>query len=399
VILAYLTNVYARASDSFVRAEVSELRALGHTVHTFSIRRPHESELVTDAIRAEHDTTDYVLAHGPAVLLGAAGGRALRHPGRSLRALRLARRIGTPGVRGRLWPYAYLVEAAYLAGRLERLGVQHLHDHISEGSAAVAMLASELSGVPFSVTLHGPGEFDHPGLLALDEKLARASFFAAISDFARAQVLRWVRPEGWERVHVVRCGVERRFLDRPRTPLPDEPRLVSIGRLDAQKGQQVLIDAVARLRGEGVDVEVTLVGDGPLREPLERAAQRLGVADRVHFAGWLGADEVVDCIERSRALVMPSFAEGLPIVVMESLVLGRPVIATEVGALAELVEPGASGWLVPAGAVEPLADAIRAAVTATGAELERMGEAGAGRVRERHDAALTARRLEELFGA
>jgi glycosyltransferase involved in cell wall biosynthesis len=164
-----------------------------------------------------------------------------------------------------------------------------------------------------------------------------------------------------------------------------------------QKGQLVLLEAIARARSEGLAVELTLVGDGPLREQLEDAASRLDIRGAVRFAGALAADDVLAEIERSRALVLASFAEGLPIVAMEALALGRPVIATDVGALAELVEPGRTGWLVPPAAVEPLADAIRAAASAPVSELERMGEAGAARVRERHDSAREARRLEALF--
>src|SRR3954470_5804258 len=177
--IAYMSNRYARASDTFVRREVLELRALGHTVHTFSIREPDAAELVSDAVRSEHAGTDYILSHGPGVLTAAAGRRARRDPRAFGRAMRLAERLGVPGARGRLWPYAYLLEAAYLAERLEVLGVQHVHNHIVEGSAAVAMLASELAGVPFSVTVHGPREFDHPRALALDLKIARAAFVIA----------------------------------------------------------------------------------------------------------------------------------------------------------------------------------------------------------------------------
>jgi colanic acid/amylovoran biosynthesis glycosyltransferase len=391
--LAYVSNVYARASDTFVRREVLELRALGHTVHTFSIREPDAAELVSDAVRSEHAGTDYVLAHGPRALAAAAGRWARRDPRAFARALQLAERLGVPGARGRLWPHAYLLEAAYLAERLEALGVQHLHDHIAEGSAAVAMLASELSGVPFSVTVHGPGEFDRAERLALDVKLARAAFFATISEFARGQVMRWTRPEDWDRIHVVRCGVEGRLLERPPAPLPPEPRFVSIGRLDVEKGQLLLLEAVAQVPG----IELTLVGDGPLRATVERTVERIGLANRVRLTGWLGADEVLACVERSRGLVMASLAEGLPVVVMEALARGRPAIATDVAATGELVETGETGWLVPAGAVEPLAEALRAAAAALVEELARLGAAGAARVRERHDAAVEAGKLAALF--
>jgi glycosyltransferase involved in cell wall biosynthesis len=130
---------------------------------------------------------------------------------------------------------------------------------------------------------------------------------------------------------------------------------------------------------------------------LEREAERLGVADRLRCPGWLGADDVVAAIEASRALVMPSLAEGLPNVVTEALALGRPAIATAVAGVGELVESGVTGWLVPAGAAEPLAEALRAAAEAPAEELERLGAAGTARVRERHDGTREARRLEALF--
>lgn len=395
--IAYMSNVYGRASDTFVRREVLELRALGHTVHTFSIREPDRSELVSDAVRSEHARTDYVLSHGSRALAGAAARWARRDPAAFGRALRLAEQLGVPGARGRLWPYAYLLEASYLAERLEALGVQHLHDHIIEGSAAVAMLASELAGVPFSVTVHGPREFDHPGSLALELKIARAAFVIAPALYTRGQLLRWARPEDWPKIHWVRSGVERALLDRPRVAPPAEPRFVSIGRLDVDKGQLLLVEAVARLRKEGVDVSVTVVGDGPLRPSLEAATRRLGVEDRLSFPGWLGADEVVAALEGSRAIVMPSLAEGLPNVITESLALGRPAIASAVAGVGELVETGLTGWLVPAGAVEPLAEALRAAADASPEELERLGAAGTARVRERHDGAREALRLEALM--
>lgn len=393
--IAYLTNLYARASDTFIRREVLELRALGNTVHTFSIREPDPSELVSDAVRSEHAGTDYILSHGAAALAAAARRTAMRRPAAFARAARLAAQLGAPGARGRLWPYAYLIEAAYLAERLEALGVEHLHDHIVEGSASVAMLASEISGVPFSVTVHGPREFDHPGSLAIGLKIERAAFFVAPSLHARGQLLRWARPEDWERIHWVRSGVERALLERPRRPFPPEARFVSIGRLDVDKGQLLLVEALAELP----DATVTVVGDGPLRVRLLDAARRLGVADRISFPGWLGADEVVEAIEGSRALVMPSLAEGLPNVITEALALGRPAIGTAVAGVGELVESGVTGWLVPPGAAQPLADAMRAAAGAPDEELERLGAAGTARVRERHDGTREARRLEELMRA
>jgi colanic acid/amylovoran biosynthesis glycosyltransferase len=159
----------------------------------------------------------------------------------------------------------------------------------------------------------------------------------------------------------------------------------------------LLLDAAAHLAAEGVPLEILLVGDGPLRGEIEDRINRAGLKGRVRVTGWLGATQVRDAIIASRALVLSSFAEGLPIVLMEALAVGRPVIATYIAGIPELVEPGVSGWLVPAGSVDALAGAMRDALQAAPAQLERMGRAGAAQVARQHDAGNEARKLTELF--
>jgi glycosyltransferase involved in cell wall biosynthesis len=395
--IAYLTSLYARVSDTFIRGEVERLRALGHTVLTFSVRRCDPRELVGEDVLREHAATEFLLEAGPARMALAWARAVLRSPGRALAALKLAARTGTPGLKGRLWPLAYLLEAAYLAERLLGAGVDHLHNHIGENSASVAMFASALSGIPYSLTVHGPGEFDRPTLLALGEKVRQSAFTAAVSEYGRSQLYRWSDPADWPKVQVVRCGLDERFLGRVLVPAPEASRLVCVGRLAEQKGSLLLVEAAGRLAAEGLEFEVVMVGDGPLRGRIEELVTRLGLGERVRLAGWMSAAGVRDEILRSRALVLPSFAEGLPVVLMEALALGRPAVTTYVAGIPELVEPGVSGWLVPAGAVVPLADAMRAALSAPAAELDRMGRAGAARVAERHDGAREAAKLANLF--
>jgi colanic acid/amylovoran biosynthesis glycosyltransferase len=395
--LGYLTSVYGRASDTFIRSEVAVLRSLGHEVRTFSIRRPPSSELVSDEIRREQAETEAVLEVGFARLAASALGSAVRSPGRMLEAVRLAWLVRRPGVKGHLLPVVYLLEAAYLAGRLRARGIEHLHNHIGENSAAVAMMAAAIAGIPYSLTIHGPGEFDRPTELALDLKIRRAKFVAAVTEFGRSQLFRWSDFADWPKIRIVHCGVEPMFLDREPDLPPEAPQFVCVGRLAEQKGQLVLIEAAGRLAAEGVDFGITLVGDGPMRRPIEEAIERLGLEGRVKLAGWMGAQGVVDEILKARALVLPSFAEGLPVVIMEALALGRPVISTYVAGIPELVEPGACGWLVPAGSVDALARAIREALVCPVEELARMGREGARRVAERHDARIEARKLSALF--
>ena len=395
--LAYLTSQYGRASDTFIRSEVEALRSLGHDVRTFSIRRPAADELVNDAIRREQAETEYVLERGLPRLALATLREAFRSPGRMLAAIKLAARVRTPGLKGHVLPIIYGMEAAYLAGRLRARGVEHLHNHIGENSAVVAMIAAELAGIAYSLTIHGPGEFDHPMELALDAKIGRSAFVAGVTQFGRSQLYRWSDHADWPKVKIVHCGVEPIFLDREPDPPPDVPRFVCVGRLAEQKGQLVLVEAAGRLAAEGVEFEITLIGDGPMRRPIEAAIGRFGLGDRIKLAGWMGSEGVRDAILGSRAFVLPSFAEGLPVVIMEALALGRPVISTYVAGIPELVETGACGWLVPAGSVDELARAMREALAAPVEDLVRMGREGARRVAERHDSRIEARRLSGLF--
>lgn len=396
--IAYLTSVYARASDSFVRGEVLALRELGHRVDTFSIRRPPVEELVSEEIRREHDSTEYLLAEGLPKMASALLGWSLRAPGRLARCLALCGRLGNPGLRGRLVPFAYLLEAGLLARRLRRLEIEHLHDHIAEGSASVALLASVLSGTPFSFTVHGPEEFERAASLALEEKTRAARFVVAITEFARSQVCRWIDPGLWSKVHVVHCGVDPRFLEAPIEP-PGDDRLVTVARLVPQKGLDVLVEALAEVRRRGAGLDLVVIGDGPMRPALARRIAELHLEEAVSLRGWLGVDEVAAEVELAKALVLPSFAEGLPIVLMEAMARGRPVVATRVGGIAELVEPGVNGWLVAPGSVEQLTAALDALASAGKEQTARMGREGAAAVAREHDRLEEARKLAALMGA
>ena len=204
------------------------------------------------------------------------------------------------------------------------------------------------------------------------------------------------RPTG-RKIHVIHCGLDEMFLSAAPTPIPERPRLVNVGRLSEQKGQLLLIEAAAHLHAQDLDFELVIVGDGPLRGELERLIDQYGMRGRVWITGFLDNHGVRRELEAARALVMPSFAEGLPVVIMEALALGRPVISTHIAGIPELVEPGRNGWLVPAGAVEPLVAAMAAALTADTTELEAMGRAGAARVAERHNVDNEAKKLAELI--
>lgn len=392
--IAYLNSFYARASDSFIRAEVIQLRGFGHTVYTFSIRKPPASELVSAEIVDEHARTDYILNHGIPALILSALLEFLRAPLATLGTLATAVRCSNPGLKGRLWPVAYFFEACYLSRQLIKKRVEHLHDHNGQGCAFVAMLASELSGVPYSLTIHGPGEFDQPMVLSLSDKIHKSRFAVAISEYGRSQLFRWSVVEDWRKIHVVHCGVNlESWVARP---IENTRRLVCVGRLAREKGHVILVEAMACLKDLPF-FEVVIVGDGPLRSEIEARAKALGVQDRVKITGWMSAEKVREEILASCAMVLPSFAEGLPVVLMEALALERPVITTMIAGIPELVEHGISGWLIPSGSIEDLVDAMRELLAMPADRLSAMGRAGAASVRERHDQTTEARKLQALI--
>jgi len=275
--------------------------------------------------------------------------------------------------------------------------VGHVHVHFGTNSATVALLCRTLGGPPYSFTVHGPEEFDKPGAISLEEKINQSAFVVAVSSFGKSQLYRWCDYRQWQKVQIIHCGVDDDFLQHPYTPVPATPQLVCVGRLSEQKGHLLLLEAATQLALEGVTFKLVFVGDGPLRKQIEATIARHNLHGTIEITGWASSAEVRQHLLNSRALVLPSFAEGLPVVIMESLALARPVISTYVAGIPELVEPGVCGWLVPAGSVSHLADAKRTVLTLPPDELSQMGKIGLERVAHDHSAAIEASKLASMF--
>jgi colanic acid/amylovoran biosynthesis glycosyltransferase len=396
--VAYLVNQYPKVSHAFIRREIRALEKLGIAVERISLRKSGE-ELVDAEDRLESEQTYVVLSSGPSGLLFGVIWCLVTCPLAFFRAARLTTQLARRVPRS--WKHwAYLAEAAALTSKYRTARPAHIHAHFGTNSTTVALLWSALAGIPFSFTVHGPEEFDRPEGLGLDIKIAQARFVVAISNFGRSQLMRWCPSDQWKKLHIVHCGVDDSFLDPSKTsPVPDVRRLVCVGRLCEQKGHGILVEAAARLGDDGVSFELILVGDGPLRSQIEAHARDRGLKDQVRITGWKSGSEVTQELLAARALVLPSFAEGLPVVLMEALALQRPVISTYVAGIPELVTPGVCGWLVPAGSVTALCEAIRSALYTPTERLEAMGEMGALRVRQDHCALTEAAKLRELFTA
>ncbi len=393
--LAYLTNRYPAVSHTFIRRELLELERRGHRVERVAIRRA-DAAPVDPADRAELARTFHVLDQPRGKLLAMTLAGLMRAPFATLRAAVLALELAAQSDRGLFRHVAYLIEALALRDHFARLDVEHVHVHFGTNPTAVALLLRKLGGPRYSFTAHGPDEFDAPLALALPRKIAGAQFVVGISQFARAQLARWARPEDLDKLHVVRCTVGEDFLGFS-PPQHAGEGFVCVGRLSAQKGHFVLVDALVQLRERGMRPRMVFAGDGELRDELESEIKAAGLSDQIEITGWIGEAQIRERIQRARALVLASFAEGLPMVFMEALAVGRPVIATRVAGVPELVEDGLSGWLVTAGRADLLADALQAALEASPEQLARMAAHGKRAVTERHSTRIEGERLERLL--
>lgn len=395
--VAYLVNHYPKVSHSFIRREIQALERQDVEVLRFSVRG-HDDTLVDPGDLEERKRTEYVLRAGALRIVLAVLGTLVGSPARFLGALRLALRMARRAERPLPLHLVYLAEACFLARRLRGRGVMHLHAHFGTNSAEVAMLVRELGGPPFSFTVHGPEEFDKPEFLGLARKIEKAAFVVAISSFGRSQLYRQTTAENWPKIEVVHCGLEPAFHEGAASAAASAPRLVCVGRLCEQKGQLLLLDAARRLAAEGVSFELVLAGDGEMRPEIERRIRDFGLAEHVKITGWISSARVREEILASRALVMPSFAEGLPVAIMESMALGRPVLSTYVAGIPELVREERDGWLVPAGDAEALAAAMKSCLDASEERLLEMGTSARERVLLRHDIDREAAKLRRAFG-
>ncbi|MGK7954155.1 MAG: glycosyltransferase family 4 protein [Crocosphaera sp.] len=394
--IAYLINQYPKISHSFIRREILALEALGIPITRFSIRSCLEP-LVDEADQQELVKTNVLLDVGILGLVVSLIKVALTRPIRWLEALKLTFKLGWNSEKGLLFYFAYLGEACTLIDRFSQLNISHFHAHFGTNSTTVLLLHHVLGGASYSFTVHGPEEFDKVEVIALPEKIKRAAFVVAISSYGKSQLYRWSNFKDWDKIKIVHCGVDDTFFSLPYKPIKDKPCFVSVGRLSEQKGQYLLIEAVHKLVSQGYDFKLFLVGDGALREPIEEAINRLKLENIVEITGWANQEQVQNYILQSWTMVLPSFAEGLPVVIMESLALGRPVISTYIAGIPELVKPEKSGWLVPAGSVEALVSTMKKALDTPISQLEIMGKTGAEMVKKEHDINQEAEKLKQLF--
>ena len=391
--VAYVTGEYPRVSHTFIQREIETLRQAGIPVLACTVRRPKASGMVGPAQFAESARTFGVIeaAKNPWRLITAHARMIARSPRRWGRALALAWKTRPPGLKAALWQGFYVLEAGVLADHLQAQGVTHLHNHFGDASGSLTMIAAEMAGLPFSITLHGPDIFFAPRHWALGEKIARAAFVACISHYCRSQAMLFSEETHWQKLRIVHCGIRPELYQPGRG---EGGHIVFVGRLDPVKGVPLLLEAFAAVKAAHPKARLTVAGDGGARARLEARAQALGLD--VAFPGYLDEDQVAALLGQADMLVLPSFAEGLPVVLMEALAARIPVIATQIAGVPELVVDGVSGLIVPPGDVAGLARAMGRLLSDPGLRA-RMGAAGRAKVEAEHDIAHEAAWLARLF--
>jgi colanic acid/amylovoran biosynthesis glycosyltransferase len=349
--VAFMTGQYPRATDTFIQREVAALRALGHHVQTFSIRMPPQSENVEAEITAARKSTIYLLPPRGLVLSHLA--QLLLSPKRYFAALALAWKICPPGISAMARQAAYFAEAAILVRLMKKHALSHLHNHFADSSCSVAAIAAEMGGTTYSFTIHGPAEFYEPRFWRIDEKVRRALFVNCISLFCRSQVMLFAPSDCWGKLRIVHCGVDSNLFEI-KGHKGRGNQLLFVGRIAAVKGLPILLEALTKLEG----VTLNIAGDGPDRARLEEEAQALNISSRVKFLGYQSQQQVRKLLKQADLFVMSSFAEGVPVVLMEAMAAGVPVVATRIAGIPELVRDGHSGLLVAPGDANEMAMAI-----------------------------------------
>ncbi len=395
--IAYLVNKYPTVSHSFILREIAGIEGAGGTVFRFSVRHS-DLELLPDIRdKREYGKTEVILENNWFGLVLQMFLKALTSPIQFAEAVRVAFAESSFRPSDVVRRIAYIAEATWLIRQLRAQNVKHLHAHFGTNSATVAQIAYKLGGPPFSFTVHGPDEFDRPIELDLRSKISDALFAVAISNFGKGQLMRWANYRDWGKIEVIRCGVDDNFIwNDGSKPTYEKTQFASIARLSGQKGIPLLIQAAAILKDDGYRFTIQLIGGGEMQPQIENMIRDYDLQEYVNMVGWASSMEIVECLLDSKVMVLPSFAEGLPVVIMEALALEVPVIVTAIAGTPELVNDQC-GWLIPSGSVDALVEALKTAMRTPPQTLAEMGKAGRERVVSLHDSMKNGAELFELF--
>ncbi|MEB3286194.1 MAG: glycosyltransferase family 4 protein [Vampirovibrionales bacterium] len=406
---AYLISRYPALSHTFILREIQELSRLGWDIHIASINAPDRPmEALLNEERTHAEKTFYVKKSGLIGALKAFSSEAIINPLGLLRGLGEALRLGGYNLKEFLYFLFYFVEAVMVAHWMRQNNLKHLHVHFAGPASSVGIICKRINHCRFSITVHGPDEFSAVEKSRLPQKFAATDLIICITNFAKSQVFLHADVEDWQKVAVVRVGLdckpflklgERKNLlaQQIKSAKPARKEILSIGRLVSPKGQVILLEALAELEKRQCPVHLTLIGTGPLLDVLKTEADQLGLTEEaITFAGGLNQDDVKKHLVASDLFVLSSFAEGLPVVLMEALLCNIPCVSTCIAGIPELIRHEKDGLLVPAGNSMELASAIERLVQ--NPELaQAVAQSGKERVLAMHDIHKTSQEISRHF--
>ncbi len=397
--IGYLVSHYPTITHTFVLREIRALRRTGLDISVVSVwPSDRKVEDMTTAEAEEHSRTDYVLGMNYLRIAGVQVLVFFKRPVRFLKTLLFAWTLSKGTPRMLLLNTAYFAEAVVAGHFFEKKRVALVHTHFS---STVALFMSRLFGIRFSMTIHGPDEFNDVVGFHMARKVAEASFVSTISQFASSQVMRASDPQYWSKVQAIPLGVDpTKLIPGPAAPRAagDGVRLLFVGRLAAAKAPHLLVRSIAELRKSGKDVSLTVVGDGPLRASLEKMITRLNLQDHVSLAGSCNFDRVIGFYRHSDIFVLPSFAEGVPVVLMEAMALQVPCISTWITGIPELITDQVDGLLIAPASVSAMVEAVSRLIDDP--ELAgRIGRAGREKVLSKYNLELNSALLGKALQA
>ncbi|HEX6287606.1 MAG TPA: glycosyltransferase [Herpetosiphonaceae bacterium] len=349
-------------SETFILYEILELERLGLHVEVFPLIQEHDHVQHPEA-RAVIERVHYSPFLSVDVLR-AQWHWLRRRPAAYLRAWKAA-------LRGNLGSWSFLLralvvvpQAALFARQMQDLGVEHIHAHWATHPALAAYVIRRLTGIPYSITAHAHDIYEEQAML--EEKLRQASFVVTISDYNRRFLQELYGPEIADKIAVIRCGVDPAVF-QPAPAKPDQRpfTIICVASLRDYKGHPYLIEACAQLKAQGIQFRCLLVGEGQDRPQIAAQIARLGLSDWITLLGHQPRQRVSKLVADADVMVLPSVTtrtgkkEGIPVALMEALATEKPVIATAISGIPELIEDGRTGLLVPERDTPSLAQAIR----------------------------------------
>jgi glycosyltransferase involved in cell wall biosynthesis len=395
--IAYLLSQYPAVSHTFFLNEVLALRAHGFAIETASVNAIHPpAGGFPEAEMQEAAHTFYIKRTAKPTILAILLKTLLTRPAVVLRGLAAALRLRPWDLTGTAYALFYLVEAILLGDWMRSKGCTHLHVHFGGPVATVGMLTASAWQIPYSLTIHGPEEFYDVGPSFLAQKMQLATFVTCISHYCRSQLLKISPVASWPKFHICRLGVHTDiFTPPPRAERP-ELHLVCVGRLHPAKGQMILLNSFRELHRRGMAIRLSIVGEGEGRAALEDFIRRNELEPAVTLHGALSHPATRELLGTADLFVLPSFAEGVPVALMEAMSMEIACVSTFVAGIPELIDSGEDGVLVPPSSVAALTEAIEALLTDP-ARRRLIAEAGRRKVLAHYDLTRNIQHLVQVF--